>query len=80
MREALPDDVALLLPLAHDYRAPELAVLLGVKRLTVFVRLAATRGRLRGVASRLVRVLSGFGAAATAVEVAERLHWKPLGA
>ena len=78
MREALPDDVALL-TLAQAYRAPELAVLLGVKRLTVFVRLAATRGRLRGVASRLVRVLSGFGAAATAVEVAERLHWKPLG-
>ena len=30
MREALPDDVALL-SLAQDYRAPELAVLLGVQ-------------------------------------------------
>jgi RNA polymerase sigma factor (sigma-70 family) len=49
MREALPDDVALI-ELAQDHRAPELAVVLGVKRPTVPGRLAAARARLRAVA------------------------------
>ena len=49
MREALPDDVALV-ELAEDHRAPELAVVLGVKRPTVPSRLAAARARLRAVA------------------------------
>jgi RNA polymerase sigma factor (sigma-70 family) len=49
MREQLPDDVALV-ELAQDHRAPELAVVLGVKRPTVPGRLAAARARLRAVA------------------------------
>jgi RNA polymerase sigma factor (sigma-70 family) len=49
MRETLPDDVALI-ELAQDHRAPELAVVLGVKRPTVPSRLAAARARLRAVA------------------------------
>lgn len=49
MREAQPDDVALV-ELAEDHRAPELAVVLGVKRPTVPSRLAAARARLRAVA------------------------------
>ena len=48
MREQLPDDVALI-ELAQDHRAPELAVVLGVKRPTVPGRLAAARARLRAV-------------------------------
>ena len=49
MREALPDDVALL-ELAQDHKSPELAALLDVARPTVALRLAAARGRLREVA------------------------------
>jgi RNA polymerase sigma factor (sigma-70 family) len=49
MREQLPDDLALI-ELAQDHRAPELAVVLGVKRPTVPGRLAAARARLRAVA------------------------------
>jgi len=49
MREALPDDVALL-ELAQDHRGPELAALLDVSRATVHLRLAASRARLREVA------------------------------
>ena len=48
MREALPDDVALL-ELAQDHKSPELAALLDVARPTVANRLAAARGRLRQV-------------------------------
>lgn len=49
MREALPDDLALL-ELAQDHRSTELATLLDVARPTVNLRLAAARGRLREVA------------------------------
>jgi RNA polymerase sigma factor (sigma-70 family) len=49
MREALPDDLALL-ELAQDHRGPALAVLLDVSKATVAVRLAASRARLRKVA------------------------------
>jgi len=49
MREALPDDVALV-ELAQDHKSPELAVLLDVSRATVHLRLAASRARLREVA------------------------------
>lgn len=46
MREALPDDVALV-ELAQVHKSPELAALLDVSRATVHLRLAAARGRLR---------------------------------
>lgn len=49
MREALPDDVALI-ELAQDHRAPQLAPVLGCSRATVPSRLAAARARLRAVA------------------------------
>ena len=49
MRELEPDALALI-ELAQDHRAPELAVVLGVKRPTVPGRLAAARARLRAVA------------------------------
>ena len=49
MRQALPDDLALL-ELAQDHKSPELATLLDVARPTVALRLAAARGRLREVA------------------------------
>lgn len=49
MREALPDDLALL-ELAQDHKSPELAALLDVSRATVHLRLAAARARLREVA------------------------------
>ena len=49
MREALPDDLALL-ELSQDHRGPELAMLLDVSRATVHLRLAASRARLREVA------------------------------
>ena len=49
MREALPDDLALL-ELAQDHKSPELAALLDVARPTVANRLAASRARLREVA------------------------------
>ena len=49
MRQALPDDLALL-ELAQDHRSTELALLLGVARPTVNLRLAGARGRLREVA------------------------------
>lgn len=49
MREALPDDLALV-ELAQDHKSPELATLLGVARPTVHLRLAASRARLREVA------------------------------
>ncbi len=49
MREALPDDLALL-ELAQDHRGPELALLMDVSRATVHLRLAASRARLRKVA------------------------------
>jgi len=49
MREALPDDVALL-ELAQDHKSTELAALLDVSRATVHLRLAASRARLREVA------------------------------
>jgi RNA polymerase sigma factor (sigma-70 family) len=49
MRELEPDALALM-ELAQDHRAPELAVVLGVKRPTVPGRLAAARARLRVVA------------------------------
>ena len=48
MREALPDDLALV-ELAQDHKSPELAALLDVARPTVPLRLAAARGRLRTV-------------------------------
>ena len=48
MREAQPDDVALI-ELAQDHKSPELATLLDVARPTVANRLAAARGRLRQV-------------------------------
>ena len=48
MREALPDDLALI-ELAQDHKSPELAALLDVARPTVALRLAAARGRLRTV-------------------------------
>ena len=48
MRQALPDDVALI-ELAQDHKSPELAALLDVARPTVALRLAAARGRLRQV-------------------------------
>jgi RNA polymerase sigma factor (sigma-70 family) len=49
MREALPDDLALV-ELAQDHRGPDLAPLLGCSKATVPSRLAAARGRLRAVA------------------------------
>ena len=49
MREALPDDLALL-ELAQDHRSTELALLLDVARPTVNLRLAVSRARLREVA------------------------------
>ena len=49
MRQALPDDLALL-ELAQDHKSPELAALLDVARPTVHLRLAAARARLREVA------------------------------
>jgi RNA polymerase nonessential primary-like sigma factor len=49
MREALPDDLALV-ELAQDHRGPELAPVLGCSKATVPSRLAAARGRLRDVA------------------------------
>jgi RNA polymerase sigma factor (sigma-70 family) len=49
MREALPDDLALV-ELAQDHRGPELAPVLGCSKATVPSRLAAARGRLREVA------------------------------
>ena len=49
MREALPDDVALL-ELAQYHKSTELAALLDVSRATVHLRLAASRARLREVA------------------------------
>ena len=49
MREALPDDVALI-ELAQHHRAPELAPVLGCSRATMPSRLAAARARLRAVA------------------------------
>jgi len=49
MRDALPDDLALI-ELAQDHHGPELAVLLGCSKATVPSRLAAARGRLREVA------------------------------
>ena len=49
MREAWPDDVALV-ELAQDHHAPALAALLDCSKGTVAVRLAAARGRLREVA------------------------------
>ena len=49
MRQALPDDLALL-ELAQDHKSPELAALLDVARPTVNLRLAAARARLREVA------------------------------
>ena len=49
MREALPDDVALM-ELAQDHRAPQLAPMLDCSRATVPSRLAAARQRLRAVA------------------------------
>jgi DNA-directed RNA polymerase specialized sigma24 family protein len=49
MREALPDDVALL-ELAQDHHGPALAVLLDCSKGTVASRLAASRARLREVA------------------------------
>ena len=49
MREAWPDDVALV-ELAQDHRGPDLAALLDVSRATVPGRLAASRARLREVA------------------------------
>ena len=48
MRDALPDDLALI-ELAQDHKSPELAALLDVARPTVPLRLAAARGRLRTV-------------------------------
>jgi len=48
MREALPDDLALV-ELAQDHRGPELAPVLGCSKATVPSRLAAARGRLREV-------------------------------
>ena len=48
MRDALPDDMALV-ELAQDHRSPELAALLDVARPTVHLRLAAARGKLRQV-------------------------------
>ena len=49
MRQAQPDDVALL-ELAQDHKSPELAELLNVAPPTVANRLAAARARLRDVA------------------------------
>ena len=49
MREAWPDDVALV-ELAQDHHAPALAVLLDCSKGTVAARLAASRARLREVA------------------------------
>lgn len=49
MREALPDELALI-ELSQDHRAAELALLLGIKQPTVPERLAAARERLREVA------------------------------
>ena len=50
MREALPDDLALLELAQAGHRSSELAPLLGCRPSTVANRLAAARGRLREVA------------------------------
>ena len=50
MRDALPDDLALIELAQAGHRSSELALLLDVARPTVHLRLAASRARLREVA------------------------------